>query len=295
MGKNLLGNLVFKKFEYKDSIDLEEFTQISLNDIFKKTTKNNGSGSFKQFINIDWYENGKIAIAHVNKSKELTVSIIDQFGLILRSLDIGIDCKIIHQFKTYNGFIILFASFNHTWRQVYIIDPKFEVKTIKIDNLLTIDINDKIIYYLNTEGEIKILYHELRELRTVKLHNKPRYFIYAGRYHYFQIKYQLNKFYCINYQGIYIYDENTGTVLKSIEIIFSESVSFDGEGNILALWYKSHQLPWLFVYSSNGIFIKKIAIPDLQSIYSDNFFYFRIDKNENFIFLDTHFLILYIL
>ena len=98
----------------------------------------------------------------------------------------------------------------------------------------------------------------------------------------------------MNFFGLDIYDENIGTILKSIKSKNSDSISFDGEGNILVLVYMAHELPWLFVYSSNGDFIEKITIPRIQSNFLDYFFYFHIDKNEKLIFLDSHSLILYI-
>ena len=203
----------------------------------------------------------------------------------------GVDCIKIYQFITYNGFIVLCASLSHT-EQVFIIDPKFEVKTIKFDNLATINMNDKIICHLNSKGEIKILDHELKELRTVKLHNHC--FNEFSYYGYFHIGYQLNKFYCMNSQEIDIYDEKPGIIYKSIAIRNLDSIVFDGKGNFLVLdsYHNLNiHLNHLIVYNSDAVIINEIEIFNLQP---DTYFNFRIGKNEQFIFLDTNSLELYI-
>ena len=97
--------------------------------------------------------------------------------------------------------------------------------------------------------------HGFTELKSIKLRNQPKFFNPGTGNFYYRIDYQLKKFYCMNFFGIDIYDENTGTILKSIKSKNSDSISFDGEGNILVLVYMAHELPWLFVYSSNGDFI----------------------------------------
>ena len=277
---NLIGEIKLRKIEYADSIDLDKLKKLSLNDIFELPMDPTiEEPNFKHLIKVNSYEDGKIAVAHVNKSRKLTISIIDQFGSIYKSLELESYCSKILDFKAYKGFIVL--HFKGVGPNVYVIDPTFQkIQFINIKLQISIDINDKIICFLDEDSEIMFWDHEFAYLNSIQLEdgNFPDY---TGD-KYFQIKYQFNKFYCLNHKGIDIYDENTKAILKSIKKSFV-SFTFDWQGNILAF------NGLINVYNSNGSFINDILAENFRK-----FLNFHIDKNGQFIFLDTEELMLYL-
>ena len=280
LGENLLGNFQLRKKEYEDSIDIKKFELLSLKDMFLDVMIVNG---LAPFIKMDIYEDGKIAVIYMDYSKKIRISIIDQNGTMLTSFDIDCECENINQFKITNkNFIVISFECKDLCENAVIIDSKFElVKYFQIRHQKSIDISDHGIYCLDYNGKITILDKELTLMKVVQIDNRSKEPKDMPIYQ--KITYKFNKFYCMHYRSIDIVNENSGVILNSIDIR-AESIKFDWQGNILAL---SSQLPEVYVYSSDGTFIKRISI-DNGTFYRASPADFCIDKNGKFFIFDCY-------
>ena len=321
--QSLLGNFKLRKKDYHESINLNNFDSFKMADLFpdRYVTYFN----FPLF-KVDSFEDGKMAIVYFKDSFKIQLSILDQNRLISTSVCCDWKCEALLNFKITNkNFIFLHTQDEKNCEQVSIFSTKLQIirqfqigipdpiynyfynRRCNFDyesgyfgygipcgkyapdghsyiSIHTIDVNDQFIYCLSVNGQITMRDFEFTILRTIQIKQKEN-----NKKTYSKMVYKFNKFYCISSSNIDIIDESTGVILKTIDIQV-KSIAFDWQRNILVM---STQCPELYIYNSDGLFVKRIKIdkcPFKQRMNTNDFW---IDSNGQFFFLDNNSLTLY--
>ena len=268
--KGFLGNLDFKTI----AIDINKFQKVEFKDIL-----NNLHGSYYQFLDFDFFEKDKIAVAYPNSSYHVSIAIIHKNRKILKSTQTSLrlnspssgspftfdHCSI--KLKTNKNILVIYLLNNilNKTNSLSLMNSNLEmIKSTSVSYpVVSLDINETNIYYLTNQSGYKIMIfdHHLSNVRNIGQNTAPQQpFYFSNDFNYLiQTINKNSKFYCLNSTKLDIIDEISGSLLKSISIQ-GNKMAINSQNNLLVLAVSSSKI---YKYNLDGVLLDEIKLENV--------------------------------